>query len=222
MLGLQCRSRFGVPPVMMRANRKVTPARPVPPSVSSDLVRLLLGLVVLAAVAGCAGRVLPPAANPVPPPPGCVLPEYRDDRAVTIEAWSIPDERFAVGEPLLLEVRTSKPGFLNIFHVGTTCGVTHLLRDHRVRASEVVEFPDPASGLRILTTLPAGQEAFYVTATGQPIGGLLEPVIRGEVAGMVNLALEPGDLYRFLRRIRRLTGAEGWGLTTLKTEVVGS
>ena len=183
---------------------------------------MLLGLVALAAVAGCGGRVLPPTAGPVPQPPGCVLPDYRDDRAVAIEAWSIPDERFAVGEPLLLEVRTSASGFLNIFHVGTTCGVTHLLRDHRARPSELVEFPDPASGLRILTTLPAGQEAFYVIATGQPIGELLEPVIRGEVAGMVSLALEPGDLYRFLRRIRRLTGAEGWGITTLKTEVAGS
>ena len=207
---------------MMRANRKVTPARPVRPSVSSDLASVLLGLVMLAAVAGCAGRVLPPTANPVPTPPGCVLPDYRDDRAVTIEAWSIPDERFAVGEPLLLEVRTSASGFLNIFHVGTTCGVTHLLRDHRARPSELVEFPDPASGLRILTTLPAGQEAFYVIATGEPIGDLLRPVIRGEAAGMVSLVLEPGDLYRFLRRVRRLTGSEGWGITTLKTEVVGS
>ena len=207
---------------MMRANSKGTPARPVPQSVSTVRARVFFGLVTLAVATGCTGRVLPPSAGPVPPPPGCVLPDYRDDRAVSVEAWSIPDERFAVGEPLLLEVRASASGFLNIFHVGTTCGVTHLLRDVQVRPLELVEFPDPASGLRILTTLPAGQEAFYVLATGEPIGELLEPVIRGEAAGMVSLALEPGDLYRFLRRVRRLTGAEGWGLTTLKTEVIGS
>ena len=198
------------------------PTRPVPRPVSAGLARILLGLGVLAAAGGCSGRVMPPSAGPAPSPPGCVLPEYRDDRVVSVEAWSIPDEQFVVGEPLLLEVRASAAGFLNIFHVGTTCGVTHLLRDAKVRPAELVEFPDPASGLRILTTLPAGEEAFYVLATREPIGGLLEPVVRGEVAGMVSLALGPGDFYRFLRKIHRLTGGEGWGLTTLKTEVTGS
>ena len=182
---------------------------------------LVLGLVaVIAVTAGCSYRGLPSSAAVTPAPPGCVLPDYHEERVISVEAWSIPDGQFAIGEPLLLEVTASMSGYLNIFHVGTTCGVTHLLRDAEVHPAQVIAFPDPESGVRILTALPAGQEAFYVLATGQPIGDLLGPVVLGEAAGMVSLALQPGDFYRFLGKVRLRRGTDGWGLTTLKTEVV--
>ena len=180
------------------------------------------GLALLALVPGCQTRGLPPLAEPAPPPPGCVLADLHDDRFVSVEAWSIPDAEFTIGEPLFLEARVSEAAFLNIFHVSTTCGVTHLLRDVELEPARILEFPDSRSGPQIITGLPAGAEAFYFVASGERIGTLLQPFIIREAAGIANLTLTPEQLYVFLFETRRRTGAGGWGVTTVRAAVTAS
>ena len=125
----------------------------------SSLHRRIFSFAMLASVSAAA--LVVPSAHAAP----CVLADINGGRKFVVEAWAVPDARFDVGEPIRIQMRVSTPSFLSLFHVSTSCKVTRLLRNFEMSATEIVDFPSPESGLRIVVKPPAGPEAFYLVST---------------------------------------------------------
>ena len=185
-----------------------------------------LGLAAALALAACESA--PPPAREVAearvevpvevPAERCERPVFDGGRAFIVEARALPDEAFDVGEPLRFQTRASSPSFINVFHVGTSCNVTRLARDLRVRAAEIVDFPLPGGGAEITAKRPAGEEAFYILATRAPANFLAEGDVSG--GGIAGLDLAPDEFYRRLREFRGRADPDDLSVTTLRTEVV--
>ena len=179
-----------------------------------------LGLAAALALAACQSTPPPPERVEVRVPvERCEWPAFDGGRSFIVEAWAVPDEAFDIGEPLRLQMRTSSPSFINVFHVGTSCKVTRLVRDLRASEAEIVDFPPPGSGMNITVKPPAGNEAFYILATRSPANFLAE----GDVLGggdIVSLDLAPAEFYRRLREFRGRADPNDLSMTTLRTRVV--
>ena len=101
--------------------------------------------------------------------PRCELRSFDGGRSFLVEAWGLPGSDFDVGEPLRLQMRASAAAHVSVYYVSSSCKVTRLLNNRPVKATEIVDFPTPESGLVMTVKPPAGEEAFYFVATRQPL-----------------------------------------------------
>lgn len=149
----------------------------------------------------------------------CERPVLQGGRAFVAEAWAVPDGKFDVGEPLRLQMRVSAPAYVNLFHVGTSCKVTRLLRDRQVRETEIVDFPPAGGGVAVTVKPPAGDEAFYLLATRAPADFLASGDLLGggDIAGV---DLDPEQFYARLRQAVSRIDPNDVSMTTLRTTVV--
>ena len=181
----------------------------------SALHRSLFSFIVLASVSA-ATLVGPPAHAAT-----CVLPEINEGRKFVVEAWPVPDKDFDVGEPFRIQMRVSTPSFLSLFHVSTSCKVTRLLRNFRMSPAEIVDYPSPDSGLRLVVKPPAGPEAFYLVSTRNQFDFLSGADILSEgVSGIVSLDLNPEQFHRRLNDALGRVNPDDWSVMTLSTTVV--
>ena len=178
----------------------------------------LVGAGLLAMLGAC---VRPEPVIEPEPVPRCELPSLDGGRKYVVEAWALPDPAFSVGEPLRLQMRSSSPAYLNVFYVSTSCKVTRLLHDHRVRAAEIVDFPLAASGLRMTVKPPPGDEVFHFVATRDRLDFLSPAEVLGEAAGIANLDLSPAQFHERLADARSRINPDDWSATSLRTSVVG-
>ena len=155
------------------------------------------------------------------PAPKCELPVFDEGRKFVVEAWAVPNSEFDVGEPLRFQMRASASSYMNIFYVSTSCKITRLLHNHRVRAAEIVDFPLDTSGLQMIVKPPAGEEGFYFVATREALDFLASADILREVAGIASLDLSPEQFYERLAEARGRINPDDWSITTLRTTVVG-
>ena len=149
----------------------------------------------------------------------CERPVLQGGRAFVAEAWAVPDGQFDVGEPLRLQMRASAPAYLNVFHVGTSCKVTRLLRDLHVRETEIVDFPLAGSGVEITVKPPAGDEAFYLLATRVPSNFLAGEDLLGG-GDIASVDLDPEQFYRRLEQAVARIDPNDVSMATLRTTVV--
>ena len=186
-------------------------------------VRGVAALTCMLALTLAACQSPPPPAPPRMPPPQpvelCERPAFDGGRAFIVEAWGVPDNRFDVGEPLRFQMRVSTPSYVNVFHVGTSCKVTRLLRDLRMREAEIVDFPLAGSGIEITVKPPAGDEAFYVVATRAPADFLADADLLG-AGDITSLDLSPAQFYQRLRQARGRVDPNDLSMTTLRTSVI--
>lgn len=159
-----------------------------------------------------------PVEVPVPAE-RCELPVIEGGKTFVVEAWGVPDNRFDVGERLRFQLRVSSPSYVNVFHVGTSCKVTRLIRDLQVREAEIIDFPPRGGGIEVTVKPPEGAEAFYLLATRAPADFLAEGDLLGggDIAG-VDLA--PDRFYRRLREFYGRVDPSETSMATLRTEVV--
>ena len=171
------------------------------------------------ALAACqpAPKVLPPPVVQVEVE-RCERPVLQGGRAFVAEAWAVPDGAFDVGEPLRLQMRASAPAYLNVFHVGTSCKVTRLLRDLHVRETAIVDFPIAGSGVEITVKPPAGDEAFYLLATREPANFLAAGDLLGG-GDIASVDLAPEQFYRRLEQAVARIDPNDVSMTTLRTTV---
>ena len=155
--------------------------------------------------------------------PRCQLRSFDGGRNFTVEAWGLPDANFDVGEPLRLQTRTSAAAHLSVYYVSTSCKVARLLNNRPVKATEIVDFPTPESGLVMTVKPPAGEEAFYFVATREPVdflsGGPAGDIL-GQGAGVASLDLTPEQFYRRLEDARGRIDPANWSTRTLRTRVI--
>ena len=156
--------------------------------------------------------------------PRCELRSFDGGRSFVVEAWGLPDSNFDVGEPLRLQMRASAAAHMSVYYVSSSCKVTRLLNNRPVKATEIVEFPTPESGLVMTVKPPAGEEAFYFVATREPLdflsGGTGGDIL-GQGAGVASLDLSPEQFYRRLEDTRGRINPDNWSAKTLRTRVVG-
>ena len=150
----------------------------------------------------------------------CELPGFNEGRTFIIEAWAVPDTVYNVGEPLGLQMRTSTPSFVTLFHVSTSCKVTRLLQNSALRQTEIVNYPFAGSGLQITVKPPAGAEGFYFVATRNPFEFLSQSDILSQSAGIAWLDLNPQQFFRRLDDALGRVNPDDWSVTTLHTRVV--
>ena len=153
--------------------------------------------------------------------PKCELHRFDEGRKFVVEAWAVPNSEFDVGEPLRFQMRASAPSYMNIFYVSTSCKVTRLLHNHRVKAAEIVAFPLDTSGLQMIVKPPAGKEGFYFVATREALDFLAGADVLREAAGIASLDLSPKQFYERLAEARGRINPDDWSITTLRTTVVG-
>ena len=149
----------------------------------------------------------------------CERPVLQGGRAFVAEAWAVPDGQFDVGEPLRLQMRVSAPAYVNLFHVGTSCKVTRLLRDRQVRETEIVDFPPAGGGVAVTVKPPAGDEAFYLLATRAPADFLASGDLLGG-SDIASVDLAPEQFYARLRQAVSRIDPNDVSMTTLRTTVV--
>ena len=156
--------------------------------------------------------------------PQCDLRSFDGGRSFNVEAWGLPDANFDVGEPLRLQMRASAPSYVSVYYVSSSCKVTRLLNNRPVKATEIVDFPTPESGLVMTVKPPAGAEAFYFIATREPLdflsGGTGGDIL-GQGAGVASLDMTPDQFYRRLEDTRGRINPDDWSARTLRTRVVG-
>lgn len=150
----------------------------------------------------------------------CGLSSFKKSHSYIVEAWAVPDSWFDVGEPLRFQMRVSTPSYMNVFHVSTSCKITRLLDDHQMAATEILDFPLPASGIQIIVKPPSGDEGFYFIATRGELDFLSRSDIISESAGMASLDLNPEQFFRRLRDALGRINPADWSTTTLFTSVV--
>ena len=153
--------------------------------------------------------------------PKCELHRFDEGRKFVVEAWAVPNSEFDVGEPLRFQMRASASSYMNIFYVSTSCKVTRLLHNHRVKAAEIVAFPLDTSGLQMIVKPPAGEEGFYFVATREALDFLAGADVLREAAGIASLDLSPKQFYERLAEARSRINPDDWSITTLRTTVVG-
>lgn len=153
--------------------------------------------------------------------PRCELPVFDEGRKFVVEAWAVPTAEFDVGEPLRFQMRASAPSYMNIFYVSTSCKVTRLLHNHRMKAAEIVDFPLETSGLQMIVKPPAGKEGFYFVATREALNFLAGADVLREAAGIASLDLSPRQFYERLAEARGRINPDDRSITTLRTTVVG-
>lgn len=149
----------------------------------------------------------------------CERPVLQGGRAFVAEAWPVPDGQFDVGEPLRLQMRVSAPAYVNLFHVGTSCKVTRLLRDRRVRETEIIDFPPAGGGVAVTVKPPAGDEAFYLLATRAPADFLAAGDLLGG-GDIASVDLDPEQFYARLEQAVSRIDPNDVSMTTLRTTVV--
>ena len=205
-----------------------------------SLPGMVAGLCVVLAVvmlAGCAPPPPPPpvivqAPPPPPPPPPqpvvqrvtvpkCELPDIQKGRSFIVEAWAVPDPNYNVGEPLSLQLRVSTPAYVNMYHVGTSCKVTRLLHNVQVNPAEIADFPRQNSHM-IIVKPPAGEEAFYITASRQPMAFVADADILQGGDGIASLDLSPSQFYQRLNQVLGRINPNDLSVTTLKTTIVAN
>ncbi len=155
--------------------------------------------------------------------PRCRLRNFDGGRSFTVEAWGLPDADFDVGEPLRLQVRVSAAAHVSVYYVSSSCKVTRLMHNRPVRATEIVDFPTPESGLTMAVKPPAGEEAFYFLATREPVdflsGGGGGDILRRS-SGIASLDMNPEQFYRRLEDARGRINPADWSTKTLRTRVI--
>ena len=195
----------------------------------------LVGVALCALLAACEGPAVAPDSTPAAQgqvaqkaqapaaeeEPRCELPGFDGGRKYVVEAWAVPDSTFDVGEPLALQMRASAPAYMSVFYVSTSCKVTRLLDNHPVQAAEIVDFPIPASGLRMTVKPPTGDEVFHFVATRARFDFLSRADILGEAAGIADLDFTPAQFHERLADARSRINPDDWSATTLRTSVVG-
>lgn len=155
--------------------------------------------------------------------PRCQLRSFDGGRSFKVEAWGLPDANFDVGEPLRLQMRVSAAAHMSVYYVSSSCKVTRLLNNRALKATEIVNFPTPESGLTMTVKPPAGEEAFYFIATRKPVdflsGGTAGDIL-GQGAGVASLDLSPEQFYRRLEDARGRIDPANWSAKTLRTRVI--
>ena len=178
---------------------------------------------ILASVAAC-GPTETRVVTVVEEVPKCELRNFDGGRSFVVEAWGLPDANFDVGEPLRLQMRSSAASHMSVYYVSSSCKVTRLLNNHRVGATEIVDFPTRESGLVMTVKPPAGDEAFHFIATREPLdflsGGTGGDIL-GQGAGVASLDLSPAQFYRRLEDARGRINPDSWSAKTLRTRVIG-
>ncbi len=176
----------------------------------------------LTMLAACQTSKPPPVVIEVEKP-RCQLRSFDGGRSFMVEAWGLPDANFDVGEPLRLQMRVSAAAHVSVYYVSSSCKVTRLLNNRRVKATEIVNFPTPESGLTMTVKPPAGEEAFYFVATREPVdflsGGAAGDIL-GQGAGVASLDLSPAQFYRRLEDARGRIDPANWSAKTLRTQVI--
>ena len=152
--------------------------------------------------------------------PKCTLHNWVTQGKYAVEAWGVPDNRYAVGEPLTIQMRTAAPAYVTMFHVSSSCKVTRLLDNVQTPMATMIEFPAKDSGLRIIVKPPSGPERFYVIATLEKLSFLSEGDILSESNGIAAIDMSPDEFYQRLEQVRARSNPSSWGLTTLRTEVI--
>ena len=156
--------------------------------------------------------------------PQCDLRTFSGGNSFNVEAWGLPDSNFDVGEPLRLQMRASAAAYMSVYYVSSSCKVTRLLNNRPVKATEIVDFPTPESGLVMTVKPPAGEEAFYFVATREPLdflsGGTGGDIL-GQGAGVASLDMSPDQFYRRLDDTRGRINPDDWSARTLRTRVIG-
>ena len=156
--------------------------------------------------------------------PQCDLRTFSGGNSFNVEAWGLPDSNFDVGEPLRLQMRASAASYVSVYYVSSSCKVTRLLNNRPVKATEIVDFPTPESGLVMTVKPPAGEEAFYFVATREPLdflsGGTGGDIL-GQGAGVASLDMSPDQFYRRLDDTRGRINPDDWSARTLRTRVIG-
>ncbi len=121
---------------------------------------------------------LTPVQRPVadvmpPPPPPSSRPDYRPS-GIQVTAWvDHPDNTYAFGENVVLNVKTNRDAYLTIVDVGTS-GRVHVIfpnrfqTDNRIRAGQTIQVPDPRADFDFQVHGPAGTELIKVIASPDP------------------------------------------------------
>ena len=198
-----------------------------------SLPRIMAAVCVTLAVgmlAGCPPEHVVVHAPPPPPPPPviqrvtvprCELPNIQKGRSFIVEAWAVPDPNYNVGEPLSLQLRVSTPAYVNMYHVGTSCKVTRLLHNVQVNPAEIADFPRQNSQM-IIVKPPAGEEAFYIAASRQPLAFVAHADILQGGDGIASLDLSPAQFYQRLEQVLGRINPDDLSVTTLKTSIVAN
>ena len=196
------------------------PAGTAAPSLARGFGLRLTGIALAAVLAGCAAPEVVEEPVKVVKVPKCELPSFHGGSKYVVEAWALPDGAFDVGEPLRLQMRSSAPAYMSVFHVSSSCKVTQLLGNHAVNAAEIVDFPLEASGIELTVKPPAGKEVFHFVATRERLEFLSGDDILAETAGIASLDLSPAQFHKRLADVRGRINPDDWSATTLRTSVV--
>ncbi len=151
------------------------------------------------------------------PMPDCELRGFGGGNKFVVEAWTVPDASYNVGEPLSLQMRVSAPAWTSVFHVGSSCKVTRLMHNRRMTETEIVDFPGP--GIQMTVKPPAGEEAFYFVATREAFDFLSDADVldSGEIA---RVDLSPEQFYVRLDQAKGRINPDDLSMTTLRTTIV--
>ena len=169
-------------------------------------------------VAGCAAPT-PKVVEVVRDVPNCELPDLTTTGKYVVEAWGIPDNRFAVGEPLTMQLRTAAPAYVTMFHVSSSCKITRLLDNEPMPMAAIIDFPARDSGMSITVKPPGGREGFYIIATLEELSFLSDGDILSESGDVAAIDMSPRQFYGRIEQARARMNPASWGLKTLRTEV---
>ena len=152
--------------------------------------------------------------------PACTVARIDTQNKYAVEAWGVPDARFAVGEPLTLQMRLGAPAYVTLFHVSSSCKVTRLLDNARMPMAQILDYPAKGGGLSISVKPPGGREGFYFIATLERLAFLSPGDVLSESGGIASIDMSPAQFYARLEQARARMDPASWGVTTLRTEVV--
>lgn len=177
-----------------------------------NLARVAMGVALLSSSA-CSGQTAFTSTN-------CAVRDITAISTYSVEAWGIPDNSFAVGEALRLQIRTAAPAYVTMFHVSSSCEVTRLLDNARIPNATIIDYPPQGSGIQVAVGPPDGAEGFYIIATLDELTFLSPGDILSESGDIASLNMSPAQFYQRLEQARARMNPAEWGLTTLRTEVV--
>ena len=178
----------------------------------------LLPMILALFIAGCATPTKPPGA-PGNDPLGLSNPKAGFTVMLRSERPALP-----MGEPVRLALRTTAPGYLNLYFINSSDQTGQLLTNYPVQANEPATFP-PAGGkkLRYVPGPPPGAETFILVATRQPLNLLKRADIRNVKkprTPVAELNLNGSELLNRLRGALQQRPAADWNAVSLRAPLL--
>ncbi len=136
-----------------------------------------------------------PAAAPMADTPWAELDSLAGSASRRI-GISANQNRFKIGEPLIITVEVDRDGYLNVLNLGPEDTVPIVLYpnqlhpDNRVRAGQRIRIPGPEDGFELEAQGPAGKNLLVVVHTAEPVNAYQDG------------AGNPGDLFKTLSSTR--------------------